>query len=168
MVGPLNIFSAVQGVEVLWLAEQAGPVSSVTGSMTVVAQHSLSQLLPGPRGAPPAVPPPTWLLVPGGVGARREVRNDALLAALTALLTCPGCGLELCMSVCTGVTLLAAAGLLDGTRATGNKSVWEWVTSVRPAVQVRRTTTLHGTEVAHVCTKICPSAAPAAPSCLLR
>jgi transcriptional regulator GlxA family with amidase domain len=35
------------------------------------------------------------------------------------------------MSVCTGATTLARAGVLNGLRATTNKAAWEWATSPR-------------------------------------
>lgn len=30
-VGPANVFGAVEGIQMLWIAEQQGPVSSKTG-----------------------------------------------------------------------------------------------------------------------------------------
>jgi transcriptional regulator GlxA family with amidase domain len=53
-------------------------------------------------------------------GTRKEVANPALLAFLQAWAgPDAGSGLTLCMSVCTGAALLAAAGLLDGRRCDG-------------------------------------------------
>jgi transcriptional regulator GlxA family with amidase domain len=74
------------------------------------------------------------LLVPGGLGTRREVDNPALLgwlerrAATATYVT----------SVCTGAALLARAGLLDGRRATSNKRSWDWVVSQGPRVEWMR------------------------------
>jgi transcriptional regulator GlxA family with amidase domain len=70
------------------------------------------------------------LLVPGGVGTRRQVGDEAMLGFLRrrappARIVC---------SVCTGAALLARAGLLDGKRATSNKAVFPWVVSQGPAV----------------------------------
>jgi transcriptional regulator GlxA family with amidase domain len=38
------------------------------------------------------------------------------------------------ISVCTGATILARAGVLDGKKATSNKRSWEWVVSTGPKV----------------------------------
>ena len=44
-------------------------------------------------------------------------------------------GAELVTSVCTGSALLAAAGLLDGYRATSNKRAFAWAREQGPRVQ---------------------------------
>ena len=73
------------------------------------------------------------LVVPGGYGTRREQTNRALLDWIirqdkrTALTT----------SVCTGAFLLAAAGLLNGRRATSHWASIDWLREHHPTVDVR-------------------------------
>ena len=66
---------------------------------------------------------PDIMLIPGGQGTRRLVADEAFLSWLRAWAT-PA---SLVTSVCTGSAVLAAAGLLDGYRATSNKAAFEWV-----------------------------------------
>lgn len=68
------------------------------------------------------------LIVPGGVGTRNDMSHEIefvkeMYPSLKAVL-----------SVCTGATILARAGVLDGRRATTNKRAWEWATSTGPNV----------------------------------
>lgn len=70
------------------------------------------------------------MLVPGGQGTRRLVSDESMLAALRTAAQ----HAQWCLSVCTGSALLAAAGVLDGRRATSNKRAWQWVTSLSAQV----------------------------------
>lgn len=63
------------------------------------------------------------LLIPGGIGTRTEVQNQQLMEWIKSQST----QVELIMSVCTGAALLAAAGVLDGRRATTNTIAFDWV-----------------------------------------
>lgn len=70
------------------------------------------------------------ILVPGGIGTRREVNNAALMRWLRERAA----DAEIVSSVCTGASLLARAGLLDGRPATSNKFAFKWVVEQGPAV----------------------------------
>ncbi|PXA64861.1 DJ-1/PfpI family protein [Arthrobacter psychrochitiniphilus] len=65
---------------------------------------------------------PQIVMVPGGMGTRRLAEDAEFLAWLASW----SAGAELVTSVCTGSALLAAAGLLDGYRATSNKLAFAW------------------------------------------
>ena len=74
------------------------------------------------------------LLVPGGRGTRRDVKNGRLLSWLAEAAA----KAEIVASVCTGSALLARAGLLDGRAATTNKLAFDWVAKQGPKVDWRR------------------------------
>lgn len=72
------------------------------------------------------------VLVPGGVGSLREACRADTLSLLRALAR--ACRHSV-LSVCTGSQLLAAAGLLDGRRATTNKMLFDLVGAYGPRVR---------------------------------
>ena len=119
--GPLEMFILLQergAVEIVMIAQQPGPVSSVCGP-ACVATIGFGNC-----------PDLDVLLVPGGQGTRKQVSNPALLSFLCQCYPT----LEFLASICTGAGLLAAAGLLDGKRATSNKQSFAWVVSQGPHV----------------------------------
>jgi transcriptional regulator GlxA family with amidase domain len=67
-----------------------------------------------PHASFASCPPLDYLLVPGGQGTRQEVNNQALLDFVAG--QAKGC--KAVLSVCTGVFILHAAGLLSGKKAT--------------------------------------------------
>src|SRR5262249_14863915 len=90
-------------MEVHFVAAEPGPKRSADGSLTLVADRPLD-----------AVPAPDILLVPGGVG-ELAVRDDA---RVTSWLRGAHAESRFTTSVCTGSLVLAAAGMLEGVRAT--------------------------------------------------
>lgn len=68
------------------------------------------------------------LIVPGGVGTRNDMSAD--IAFVRHMYP----SLKAVLSVCTGATILARAGVLDGRRATTNKRAYKWATSMGPNV----------------------------------
>ena len=117
LYGPLEMFGCLgSALRIVTLAEQAGPVRSTPGPCTV-AEHSFA-----------SAPPLDLLLVPGGVGTFPQLKNAAMLAFLRE--RAPRC--EAAMSVCTGSALYAAAGLLDGKRATTNKQFFSMTCASGP------------------------------------
>ena len=81
-----------------------------------------------------AVAPGGIILIPGGVGTRALIRDDAYIAAVRSLAQ----DSQYTLTVCTGAMVLAKTGLLDGREATTNKLLFDMVTSVTQNVRWRR------------------------------
>lgn len=73
------------------------------------------------------------LIVPGGWGTRKEVKNNLLLEwiAVRAAKT------KLTASVCTGSSLLGKAGLLDAREATTHWRAFDFLREAAPRAQIR-------------------------------
>jgi transcriptional regulator GlxA family with amidase domain len=104
-IGPYEVLSRLPGASLTFVAGEAGPVRTDNGMLTVEAQLAIDQLTR-----------PDLLLVPGGPGevaarAGEPVMDWLRNADTTSTWT---------VSVCTGSLILAAAGLLDGRRATSH------------------------------------------------
>jgi transcriptional regulator GlxA family with amidase domain len=120
--GPLEAFGNLavrEHYRVLTIAPDAGPIQSAQGPRAI-ADHGFTDC-----------PHVDILLVPGGMGTRREVDNETTLAWLRDRAA----RAEIVGSICTGASLLARAGLLDGLRATTNKRAFDWVVSQGPRVE---------------------------------
>ena len=123
MYGPLEMFGLLEDeLELRMVAETSDPVECGMGPKTVVDD----QFSDGVQY--------DILLLPGGPGTRREVKNYTFHDWLRDQAE----GAELVTSVCTGSTILAAAGLLDGRRATTNKDAFAWATSFGAKVDWQR------------------------------
>ncbi|MFF6875986.1 DJ-1/PfpI family protein [Streptomyces sp. NPDC012474] len=104
-VGPYETLGQVPGAETVFVAEQAGPVRNDSGNLALIADRALAD-----------VPRPDVIVVPGGPGPLPLAADGPLLTWLrTADATSTWT-----TSVCTGSLLLAAAGLLEGRRATSH------------------------------------------------
>jgi transcriptional regulator GlxA family with amidase domain len=104
-IGPYEVLSRVPGARVTFVAAEAGPVTTDNGMLTILAERSIAD-----------VPAPEVVLVPGGPG---EVAVRAGAAVLDWLHVAHETS-TWTTSVCTGSLVLAAAGLLDGRRATSH------------------------------------------------
>jgi transcriptional regulator GlxA family with amidase domain len=117
--GPLEMFGMRDDeFTIRLISEQEEIVASTQGPRSVIDDHFAAD-----RSY-------DILLVPGGMGTRREVGNKSLLDWLARAAE----HAEIVASVCTGSALLAKAGLLDGKRATTNKRAFDWVRSQGPKV----------------------------------
>lgn len=103
ITGPHDVLNAIPGVESVFVAEVAGPVSNESKTIAMVAARSLAE-----------VPSPDVIVVPGGLGTRVLLEHEPLLSWLRAAHETS----TWTTSVCTGSLLLAAAGILDAIPAT--------------------------------------------------
>jgi transcriptional regulator GlxA family with amidase domain len=129
--GPFEVFSAVRLNEEqrreepspfdVWLvAENPEPVTT-TGNMNVIPHYTFENC--------PAL---DILVVPGGWGTRKELKNPIMLDWLRVRAA----EVETLTSVCTGSMLLGFAGLLDGRHATTHWRSLDWMRDAFPEVTV--------------------------------
>ena len=126
--GPWEVLAAwacqwpADGVDVFTVAAEAKPVACAKG-LRVIPDHTWE-----------TSPPIDVLLVPGGQGTRSLVGDEAALAWVRghaergALVT----------SVCTGASVLAAAGILRGRPAATYWASFEWLAQLDPTIELRR------------------------------
>ncbi|HWF26942.1 MAG TPA: DJ-1/PfpI family protein [Mycobacterium sp.] len=105
MIGPYEVLRNLPGAEVRFVWHESGPITTDSGVLVIGATHSLAE-----------TPSPDVILVPGGPSTPVHARDETLLdwlrqAHQTASWT---------TSVCSGSVILAAAGLLEGRRATSH------------------------------------------------
>jgi len=111
--GPVEMWGNVRQLELVTVAEEAGPIDSAQGTQTI-ATYSFEDC-----------PELDILLVPGGMGTMRELNNEAMLEFIREQHE----QTEVTTSVCSGSALLAKAGVLDGKKATSNKVYFSFATN---------------------------------------
>jgi transcriptional regulator GlxA family with amidase domain len=118
--GPVEMFGRLSDrFEINLVGQAAGPVASAQGPQVIAGYAYVD------------APRCDIVLVPGGIGTRRLVGNDQFLAWLRDWAS----SARYVTSVCTGSGVLAAAGLLDGSRATSNKRAFAWASRQGPRVE---------------------------------
>jgi transcriptional regulator GlxA family with amidase domain len=115
-VGPWEVFTAAatlnQGDRVVTIAEEQRPIVCAKG-LRVLPDHTFAD-----------APPLDVVLVPGGMGTRREADNPVLIDWLRRA----GQRCTWVTSVCTGALLLHRAGFTKGKRVTTH---WSFVETLR-------------------------------------
>jgi putative intracellular protease/amidase len=103
VVGPCEILGRVPGMTMKYVSGARGPVATSTQGPALVADATFGDVATA-----------DVVLVPGGLGARTVLKEEAVLDWLRTV----SAEAEVVASVCTGALVLAAAGLLAGRRAT--------------------------------------------------
>jgi putative intracellular protease/amidase len=102
-MGPYEILSRIPGARLRFLAKKAGPVTTDTGMLTVMAEAALKD-----------VSKPDIVLVPGGPGDEAALAD----AEITDWISKAHETTKWTTSVCTGALILGACGILKGLDAT--------------------------------------------------
>ncbi len=104
-IGPYEVLSRLPGASLTFVAAEPGPIRTDNGMLTLLAERSIED-----------VADPDIVLVPGGPGEVAARAGGGVLDWLRAAHETT----TWTTSVCTGSLILAAAGLLQGRRATGH------------------------------------------------
>jgi transcriptional regulator GlxA family with amidase domain len=105
LIGPYEVLRYLPHAEVRFVWHEPGPITADSGVLVIGATHSFAE-----------TPSPDVVLVPGGMTTVEHARDQTVLdwvrqAHRSATWTA---------SVCSGSIILAAAGLLNGKRATSH------------------------------------------------
>jgi transcriptional regulator GlxA family with amidase domain len=111
-IGPYEVLQRLPGAEVVFVGAERGTVRTENGFLGLSVDATFTE-----------VPHPDVVVVPGGIGTRAVIADDAhpLLAWVAAVHPTT----RYTTSVCTGSLVLARCGLLDGLTATTHWAVYE-------------------------------------------
>jgi transcriptional regulator GlxA family with amidase domain len=104
-IGPYEVLSRLPEADLKFVAKEAGTKRTDTGALGITADAALGELTD-----------PDIVLVPGGEGNRPMLEDEEVLDWLRAAHETT----TWTTSVCTGSLVLAAAGILEGKRATSH------------------------------------------------
>jgi len=123
--GPFEVFSVASNQT----AQPSFNVFTVAKKSPILARNRLSV---NPTYMLDTCPRADLLLVPGGLGSRREIHNDSLIDWISQKAHAA----ELVMSVCTGALLLGKAGLLESLEITTHHVAYELLREIVPTATV--------------------------------
>jgi putative intracellular protease/amidase len=102
-IGPYEVISRLPGARLRFIAKKAGPVTTDTGMLTILAEASIRD-----------VARPDIVLIPGGPGDEAVIADSETIDWVARVHETT----KWTTSVCTGSLILGAAGLLKGLEAT--------------------------------------------------
>jgi transcriptional regulator GlxA family with amidase domain len=135
VAGPFEVFSVTRLNE-----KSRREESSASPFRVLLVSEKLSQVIAigGLRLTPDIsiynCPNLDLLLVPGGWGTRKEVKNDIVLKWIADM----SAKTKITASVCTGSSLLGKAGLLDGRESTTHWRAFDFLREAAPKTKIRR------------------------------
>lgn len=113
-IGPYEILQRLPATEVRFVWHEPGPITADSAVLLIGATHSFDE-----------TPSPDVVLVPGGPGSAAVARDEKVLDWLRTVHS----HATWTTSVCSGSVVLAAAGLLEGKRATSH---WSTLVALKP------------------------------------
>lgn len=108
--GPVQVLGCIEEYAISYVSLNGGVINNdqgiqiITKPMSVMEQGGLT-------------------LIPGGMGSRAIIKDPVFIQSLKEAVQKS----EYTLCVCTGSALAAETGLLDGKRATTNKTAFAWV-----------------------------------------
>ncbi len=123
--GPFEVFSVASNQT----ESPSFNVFTVAENSPVKARNGLSV---NPDYTLEDCPTPDLLLIPGGIGSRKEMNNKPLIDWIGRTAE----SAELVLSVCTGALLLGKAGLLDSLEATTHHVAYDLLRGIVPSATV--------------------------------
>lgn len=127
--GPFEVFSITSKE---FMGEKVFDVSTIGETGKIISARNGLEVQP--KYSFENAPHMDIIVVPGGMGTRREVNNPHMIAWIKERATTA----QITSSVCTGSFLLAKAGLLDGKKATSHGGRLDALEQEFPEVTVVR------------------------------
>ncbi|MGH7495014.1 MAG: DJ-1/PfpI family protein [bacterium] len=124
--GPFEVFSVAGRRQNL---EPFNVYTVAETSSAILARNALSV---NPKYTFADCPTPEVLVVPGGYGTRREMKNPEVLKWVKSCVE----KAELILSICTGALILGKTGLLDGLVATTHHRAIEELRQSAPRTRI--------------------------------
>lgn len=130
-MGPLGMLRKIPDVQVHRIHDTLSPIRSGKTPENFTPDQPFAGELYVPTNTMDDVPPLDVLIVPGGFGTRglgTDKRWEEFVKRQYPTL-------KYLLVVCTGASIVARAGILDGRRATTNKAAFAWVKTQGPNVK---------------------------------